>query len=188
MSLIDGMAQEQRIDEATVHFTRFMNVLGFSPDSSEHLRDTPARVARMYWELFHPEEPEITTFPSPWSNMVVVKDIPFASFCAHHWLPFVGTVSVGYIPMHNIIGLSKIPRIIQFVAAKPQVQEVMTREISTALVSATKSVDVAVVVKGRHSCMEIRGVKSSGEMITSEMAGAFRDNVETRSEFMAFIQ
>jgi GTP cyclohydrolase I len=184
----DDVARDARVRFAAQKFAEFMSALGFDPESSEHLAGTPDRVARMYWDLFHPEPTTITTFPSPWNNMVIVKDIPLASFCAHHWLPFVGTVSVGYIPHKEIIGLSKIPRIVHRIAAQPQVQEQMTHDVKTYLIEAAQSPDVAVVVKGRHSCMEIRGVKSSGEMITSAMAGAFAANATTRSEFLEFVR
>ena len=109
------------------------------------------------------------------------------SFCAHHFLPFTGTVAVGYLPNKWIIGLSKIPRLINVVAGRPQIQENFTKHIRDHLAQLVETVDVAVVVRGRHACMEVRGVKSSGEMVTSAMRGAFRDNAQTRAEFMSII-
>lgn len=178
---------EERIAWAAHHFDLFMHEIGFCPHRDPHLADTPIRVARMYWELFHPDPVDITTFPAPSRDMVVVRDIPFASFCAHHWLPFLGSVSVGYIPGDHLLGVSKIPRLIRMEAASPQVQEGLTNDIRNQIAASAVTDDVAVVMKAHHMCMEIRGIKSPGEMVTSSMTGAFKDNPQTRAEFLAIV-
>jgi GTP cyclohydrolase I len=178
---------EERIAWAAKHFDAFMHEMGYCPHVDPHMADTPLRVARMYWEMFNPQEFDVTTFEVPSRDMVTVRDIPFHSLCAHHWLPFIGSVSVGYIPNERLIGVSKIPRLIHLEAAAPQVQEQFTNDVRNRIAEFTETDDVAVVVKARHMCMELRGAKSPGEMVTSAMTGAFMDNPQTRSEFLAFV-
>lgn len=175
------------LGDAAVHFGRFMTALGFPPGSDAHLTGTPGRVARMFNELFTPPDFTVTTFEAKSRDMVVLRDVPFVSFCAHHWLPFTGSVSVGYIPNKKIIGLSKIPRIVQWQAAKPQVQEVLTHDVNEAISHEAETVDVAVVIRANHMCMQIRGIKSEGEMVTSALSGAFETNQQTRAEFLSLV-
>lgn len=128
-------------------------------------------------------------FEDPYDDMVVVKDIEFYSLCEHHLLPFFGKVHVGYVPDGRIIGLSKIPRLVDMFSRRLQVQERLTKEIAEALETALHPKGVAVVVDGMHMCMMMRGVeKQSASMITSHVMGEFRDDRRTRSEFMALVK
>lgn len=167
-------------------FENFMIALGIDPFSSQHLRGTALRVAKMYNELLNGGDSFVpTTFSSTTNGMVVVRNIPFASICAHHFLPFQGTAMVGYLPNEKTIGLSKIARIVNQVSTSPQIQEDLTAQIAGRLVEIVETNDVAVVTVARHMCMEIRGVKAHGaESAMSDMNGAFRTNPETRAEFL----
>lgn len=179
------------VELAAGYFARFMQVLGFDPYGDDHhLRDTPVRVAEMYAELLRgPDDIPNTSFDEDMvrsSQMVLVRGIPFTSFCAHHWLPFRGHAHVAYIPSGQLIGLSKIARIVVNRARSPQVQERLTDQITTDMIEATSSVNVAVVLQAEHTCMTIRGVRAHGaETITSSLSGAFLNNDSTRAEFYA---
>jgi len=128
-------------------------------------------------------------FEEKYDDMVVVKDIEFYSLCEHHLLPFFGKVHVGYIPDGRIVGLSKIPRLVDMFSRRLQVQERLTQEIAEALENALHPKGVAVVVDGMHMCMMMRGVqKQKASMITSHVMGEFRDDRSTRSEFMALVK
>ena len=128
-------------------------------------------------------------FEEPYDDMVVVKDIEFYSLCEHHILPFYGHVHVGYIPDGKIVGLSKIPRLVDMFSRRLQVQERLTTEIAQALENALHPKGVAVVIDGMHMCMMMRGVqKQEATMITSHVMGEFRDDRRTRAEFMALVR
>ncbi|HEY3332397.1 MAG TPA: GTP cyclohydrolase I FolE [Capsulimonadaceae bacterium] len=128
-------------------------------------------------------------FEETYDDMVVVRDIEFYSLCEHHLLPFFGKVHVGYVPNGKIVGLSKIPRLVDMYARRLQVQERLTKEIAEALENALHPKGVAVVVEGMHMCMMMRGVqKQNASMITSHVMGEFRDDRRTRSEFMALVK
>jgi len=128
-------------------------------------------------------------FDETYDDMVVVRDIEFYSLCEHHLLPFFGKVHVGYIPDGKIIGLSKIPRLVDMFSRRLQVQERLTKEIAEALETALHPKGVAVVIEGMHMCMMMRGVeKQSASMITSHVMGEFREDRRTRSEFMAHVK
>jgi GTP cyclohydrolase I len=128
-------------------------------------------------------------FEQDYDEMVVVKDIPFYSLCEHHMLPFFGSCHVGYLPKGRVIGLSKIPRLIDVFAHRLQVQEKMTKEIAEALNAAVDPRGVGIVVEARHLCMEMRGVqKPGGHMMTSCMLGTFRKDPRTRAEFLALVK
>ena len=161
----------------------------------EGLERTPERVARMYDELLagYRVDPfaliNEAVFDVKYDDMVIVKDIEFYSMCEHHMLPFLGQAHVAYIPSGKVIGLSKIPRIVDLFARRLQVQERMTNQISEFLEAAIHPQGVAVVVEGLHLCSKIRGVKKSkSRMITSSMTGVFRHNAITRQEFMSHIE
>lgn len=167
--------------------------IGEDPDR-DGLRDTPARVARMYDELtsgYHVDPAKLINgalFEVEYSEMVIVKDIDFYSLCEHHLLPFFGKAHVAYIPKKKVLGLSKIPRIVEMFARRLQVQERMTQQIADFLEEAVKPLGVAVVVEGAHMCSMMRGVKkANATMITSALSGAFKNNPKTRSEFMEHI-
>lgn len=166
--------------------------VGEDPDR-EGLLETPARVARMYGEMFSGlhEDPRVHLekfFTEKYDEMVLVKDIGFTSMCEHHLLPFTGKAHVGYLPNGRVVGLSKLARVVDSVARRPQVQERMTETIADMLVDELNAKGVAVVVEASHSCMTIRGVKKPGSMtVTSAMKGVFRSNVSSRAEVMTLI-
>lgn len=166
--------------------------IGEDPDR-EGLLDTPDRVARMYTEIFaglH-TDPAIhlqKTFTQKHDEMVLVKDIEFASCCEHHLLPFFGKAHIAYLPNGQIAGLSKLARVVDAVARRPQVQERMTEEIADLIMRHLKPRGVAVIVEASHSCMTIRGVRKPAAMtITSSMRGGFLDNPATRAELMSLV-
>lgn len=163
--------------------------------SRQGLERTPERVARMYDELLagYRVDPYAlinnAIFDVDYDDMVIVRDIEFYSLCEHHLLPFLGKAHVAYIPRGKVIGLSKIPRIVDLFARRLQVQERMTNQISEFLEAAIDPFGVAVVLEGLHLCSKIRGVKKSeSRMITSSMTGAFRENEMTRQEFMFHLE
>ena len=163
--------------------------------SREGLRGTPARVARAYAELTagYTVDPERLVngaiFTVDYDEMVVVRDIDFYSLCEHHLLPFYGRAHVAYIPQGRVIGLSKIPRVVEMFARRLQVQERMTVEIADFVEKVIDPRGVAVVAEGIHMCSVMRGVrKENSRMVTSAMRGDFRDDDKTRSEFLGFIQ
>ncbi len=166
--------------------------VGEDPDR-EGLRETPARVARMYAEMFSGlrQDPRIHTqkfFTENYDEVVLVRDISFCSMCEHHLLPFIGTAHVAYIPNGKVIGLSKIARVVEVISHRPQVQERLTEDIANIFVEELGAKGVAVVVEASHSCMTIRGVKKSGSsMVTSSMKGVFRSNLSSRAEVMQLI-
>jgi GTP cyclohydrolase I len=167
-----------------------LRAVGEDPDR-EGLRNTPDRVARMYSELLngYSMDPEKiingALFHINYDEMVLVRDIEFYSLCEHHMLPFIGRVHVAYLPAGKVIGLSKIPRIVDMYARRLQVQERMTRQIADLLQTTLEPQGVAVVVEGMHLCSMMRGVrKHDARMTTSAMHGAFRANLATRQEFL----
>ena len=167
-----------------------LNALGEDP-AREGLQNTPDRVARMYTELLsgYAMDPEKiingALFHINYDEMVLVRDIEFYSLCEHHMLPFIGRAHVAYLPAGKVIGLSKIPRIVDMYARRLQVQERMTRQIADLLQTTLEPQGVAVVVEGMHLCSMMRGVKKhDARMTTSAMHGAFRANLATRQEFL----
>ncbi len=157
------------------------------------LRDTPDRVARMYEEIFGEgeQDPQIALskiFDEQHHEVVLVKDIPFFSMCEHHLMPFFGKAHVAYIPNGKVVGISKLARVVEAFARRPQVQERMTSQIADIIEKQLKPDGVAVVCEGVHTCMTMRGVKKPGtSVITSAMRGGFRKRVSTRTEIMALI-
>jgi GTP cyclohydrolase IA len=166
--------------------------VGEDPDR-EGLRETPDRVARMYAEMFsglHKDAsvPLRKTFTEKYDEMVLVKDITFDSMCEHHLLPFVGKAHVAYLPNGKIVGLSKIPRVVEIMARRPQVQERMTEELADLLMKELDAKGVAVILEATHTCMTIRGVRKPGSTFTtSAVRGIFRTNQSTRMELMSLI-
>jgi GTP cyclohydrolase I len=159
----------------------------------EGLRETPARVARMYAELFSglQQDPRVHLqkfFTQEYDEVVLVRDIAFNSICEHHLLPFMGLAHIAYIPNGKVIGLSKLARVVEVVSKRPQVQERMTEDIANLLVEELDAKGVAVVIEATHTCMTIRGVRKPGSMcVTSAMKGVFRSNLSSRSEVMTLI-
>jgi GTP cyclohydrolase I len=161
----------------------------------EGLRSTPTRVSRALRELtdgYGTEPGDViagAVFEQDYDELVLVKDIPFYSLCEHHMLPFFGTCHVGYLPKGKVVGLSKIPRLVEVFAHRLQLQERMTREIAEALNESLVPRGVGVVVEARHLCMEMRGVqKTGGQLITSCMLGTFRRDARTRAEFLDLVR
>ncbi len=170
-----------------------LEAIGENPNR-EGLQRTPGRIARMFDELTagHRVDPEVlindALFDVAYDEMVIVKDIDFYSLCEHHLLPFFGRVHVAYLPAQKVVGLSKIPRIVEMYARRLQVQERMTVQIAEFLDQAIAPRGVAVVVEAVHMCSAMRGVKkANATMTTSAMLGSFRDNAKTRSEFLSHI-
>ena len=167
--------------------------IGEDPDR-DGLKGTPDRVARMYAEVFQglhqdPAQHLRQFFPEKYDEMVLVKDVRFASFCEHHLLPFTGKAHVAYLPNGRLLGLSKIPRVIDVLSRRPQVQERLTEDVADLLMTELEARGVAVVIEATHSCMTVRGVlKPDSSCITSAMRGAFRDRLATRSEVLALIR
>jgi GTP cyclohydrolase I len=168
--------------------------LGEDPDR-QGLKGTPGRVSRALRELtdgYDVAAEDVIAgaiFDQDYDEMVLVKDIPFYSLCEHHLLPFFGTCHVGYLPKGKVVGLSKIPRLVEAFAHRLQLQERMTREIAEALSGALAPKGVGVVVEARHLCMEMRGIqKRGGQMITSCMLGTFRRDPRTRAEFLDLVK
>ena len=167
-----------------------LTAFGEDPDR-EGLVNTPKRVARMYPELLNGYRTDVdklvnnAIFNVTYDDMVIVRDIEFFSLCEHHMLPFMGRAHVAYIPNGQVIGLSKIPRIVDMYARRLQVQERMTRQIADFLMDLLKPQGVAVVVEGLHLCAMMRGVKKhDARMTTSSMLGSFRKSINTRQEFL----
>src|SRR5438477_4875428 len=168
--------------------------LGEDPDR-QGLKATPERVARAMRELtdgygIKPEDVVAgAIFDQDYDEMVVVKDIAFYSLCEHHMLPFFGSVHVGYLPKGKVVGLSKIPRLVEVFSHRLQIQEQLTREIAEALNVTLAPKGVGVVVEARHLCMEMRGVeRPGGHMMTSCMLGTFRRDPRTRAEFLDLVR
>jgi len=166
--------------------------VGEDPDR-EGLRDTPARVARMYAELFSGlrEDPRVHVqkfFTEKYDEVVLVTDISFESLCEHHLMPFMGKAHIGYLPDGRVIGLSKLARVVEGVARRPQVQERMTESIADLLMEELQAKGVAVVLEAVHTCMTVRGVRKPGSVcVTSAMKGLFRTNPSSRAEIMTLI-
>lgn len=175
-------------------FTKILENLGEDP-SRQGLVKTPLRAAKAMEFLtsgYHQDVDEILNgaiFDEDFDEMVIVKEIEFYSLCEHHILPFWGKCHVGYLPRNRIIGLSKIPRIVDMFSRRLQVQERLTREIAEALETALDPRGVAVVMEGQHLCMMARGVeKQAPKMATNVMRGAFREDSATRAEFLRCVQ
>ena len=167
--------------------------IGEDPDREGLLR-TPERVARMYDELtigYHTDPIKLINdalFDVDYDEMVIVKDIDFYSLCEHHMLPFFGRAHVAYIPDGKVVGLSKIPRIVEMFARRLQVQERMTRQIAEFIQEVLHPKGVAVVIEGAHMCSMMRGVKkANATMTTSTMLGSFKESSKTRAEFMSHV-
>jgi len=181
-----------RIEAAVISIIK---AIGEDPER-EGLVDTPRRIAEMYAEIFmgldrDPKQELAVGFEVGHREMVIVKDIPFYSMCEHHLLPFYGVAHIGYLPNVDgrVVGLSKLARVVEIVASRPQLQERMTTEIADAIVEGLKPSGVAVIVQAEHLCMIMRGVKKPGSnIITSAIRGAFRKKAETRAEFFSLIQ
>ena len=186
------MFDEAKIKAAVVSI---IEAIGEDPNR-EGLAGTPERVAEMYAELFMglgkgPEEELTVGFEIGHREMVVLRDIPFYSMCEHHLLPFYGVAHIGYIPNKEgrIVGISKLARVVEIIAKRPQIQERMTTQIADAIDEAIRPEGVAVVIQAEHLCMIMRGIKKPGSnVITSALRGIFRRRADSRAEFLSLIQ
>ncbi|WP_159482173.1 GTP cyclohydrolase I FolE [Streptomyces caniferus] len=165
----------------------FLQALGIST-GTESLRGTPGRMARAYAELFSPRPFDLTTFPNDegYDELVLARSIPVRSVCEHHLLPFVGTAHVGYLPGQRILGLSKLARVVEYFACRPQVQERLTKQVADWLQTQLEPKGVGVVIEAEHTCMTLRGVQATGSStLTSTLLGTLRSDARSRSEFLA---
>jgi GTP cyclohydrolase IA len=187
-----GGARRRTQAEAEAAVRVLIEWAGDDPDR-EGLRDTPARVARSYRELFagyetDPREYLRRTFEEVggYDEMVVLKDIRFYSYCEHHMLPVIGRAHVGYLPTDRVVGISKLARVVRGYARRLQIQEKMTADIAGAIEDVLRPRGVGVVVDAEHSCMTMRGVNApSSSLVTSTLLGVIRDDPRTRQEFLS---
>src|SRR6478736_4596868 len=165
----------------------FLVALGVDLDT-ESMAASPARMARAYAEMFSPRPFDLTTFPNDagYDELIIARSIPVQSVCEHHLLPFVGVAHVGYLPGERILGLSKLARVVELFARRPQVQERLTQQVADWLQDNLGPRGVGVVVEAEHLCMTMRGVRAAGgSTITSSVRGALRDDPRSRAEFLA---
>ena len=184
----------KNIESLKEHYSKVLELIGEDP-SREGLIKTPERVAKAIQFLTHGYEMNATEilqsamFSEDYSQMVLVKEIEFYSLCEHHLLPFFGKAHIAYIPDGNIVGLSKLPRVVDAFSRRLQVQERLTNEIRDCIQDTLKPKGVAVVMEARHLCMQMRGVeKQSSLTTTSAFSGAFLESEKTRLEFMNLIR
>lgn len=170
-----------------------LEALGENP-ARDGLRHTPQRIGDMYAEIFSgletdPKELLAGGYEEGPQEMVISKDIPFYSMCEHHFLPFYGFAHVGYIPNGRLVGVSKLARVVDILAKRPQMQERLTSQIANSIMEALNPKGVAVVIEAEHLCMTMRGIKKPGtKVVTSANRGIFRTNASTRAEFLSLVQ
>ena len=192
--LENGDLPDPRVDQIAGHVKEIIRILGLCPDRDANLINTDRRVARMYLDIFsgldEGTRPKLTTFPNEehYTSMVMEKQIPFYSMCAHHFVPFYGHGHIAYIPNDKIVGLSKLPRLLEFYARRPQVQERLTEQVAAVLEEELKPQGVMVVIEARHLCVEMRGVKKPGAVtVTSAIRGIFLQKA-VREEFLDLLR
>jgi GTP cyclohydrolase IA len=193
---IRGLPSEASVDKASIQAAvhQVLEAIGEDPER-DGLKGTPLRVARMYEELFSglhqdPEDVMDVIFESNYDEMIMVRDIPLYSVCEHHLLPFIGQAHVAYIPNEQgcITGLSKLARVVDLLAHRPQVQERLTTQIADCIEKVLRPRGVLIVIEAEHLCMTMRGISKPGSRtITSAIRGIFRDNEPTRAEAMGLI-
>ena len=185
----DTQVDHRRIEDAV---REILLAVGEDPDR-EGLRRTPQRVARMYAELFaglHQDPVPVleAAFSEEYDELVVLRDISFSSLCEHHLMPFEGVVHIAYLPDGQVVGISKLARVVDIFAKRPQVQERLTTQICDLIMSEVRAKGAAVVVKATHTCMTCRGVRKPGSlMVTSAVRGRCRSDARTRSEVMSLL-
>ena len=179
----------ERVKTAVVDI---LEAIGEDPDR-EGLTDTPRRIADMYAQIFaglgqDPTDHLKVGFEVAHDEMVILRNIPFYSMCEHHFLPFHGEAHVGYVPDGRVVGISKLARVVEGFARRPQIQEQLTTQIAEAIMDALQADGVAVVIEAEHLCMTMRGVQKPGSrMVTSAMRGQFKQSSVTRAEFLALV-
>ena len=175
------------LDAAERAVADLLVALGQDP-MSEHLRDSPRRVAHAYAEMLTARPFNLTTFPNDegYDELVMAREIPFHSLCEHHLLPFTGVAHVGYLPGERILGLSKLARVVELFARTLQVQERLTKQVADWLQDHLEPKGVGVVIEAEHSCMSLRGVQASGVLtVTSSLQGLLRQDPRSRAEFLS---
>ena len=181
---------KERIKQAV---REIIAAVGENPNR-DGLIETPRRIADMYEEIFaglrtDPYKFLNVTFDEAYSEMVVLKDIPFYSMCEHHFAPFHGVAHVAYIPKGRVVGLSKLARVVEAYARRPQVQERLTAQIADTIMEGLDPKGAAVVIQAEHTCLTMRGIKKPGaKMVTSAVRGLFKDHPPTRAEFQAILR
>ncbi|MGE5596388.1 MAG: GTP cyclohydrolase I FolE [Hyphomicrobiales bacterium] len=188
------MTQNSNVDGDRVRaaVVELLKSIGEDP-GREGLRDTPRRIADMYGEIFSglaidPTEYLRVGFEVAHDEMVILRNIPFYSMCEHHFLPFHGEAHVGYVPDGRVVGISKLARVVEGFARRPQIQEQLTSQIAQAIMDTLNPDGVAVVIEAEHLCMTMRGVQKPGSrMITSAMRGQFKQSSVTRAEFLSLV-
>lgn len=186
---MDHRVDSQRIERAV---REILVAIGEDPQR-EGLRETPARVARMYQELFaglglDPARHLAAGFTEAYDEIVILRDIPFNSTCEHHLMPFEGKAHVAYLPAGRMVGISKLARVVDEYAHRPQVQERLTAQVADVIMDVVEPKGVAVVVRATHTCLTCRGIKKAGSvMVTSAVRGRFRSDARTRNEVMALL-
>lgn len=185
---------DARVDSIAGHVKEIIRILGLCPDKDPNLIDTDRRVAKMYLDIFSGLDagtrPKLTTFPNDegYTAMVMEKEIPFYSMCAHHFIPFYGHGHIAYIPNERIVGLSKLPRLLEFFARRPQLQERLTEQVAAVLEEELRPQGVMVVIEARHLCVEMRGVRKPGAVtVTSAIRGIFLEKA-VREEFLDLLR
>ena len=194
LTLAANHTNDPRVDLIASHVKEIIRILGLCPDKDPNLIDTDRRVAKMYLDIFSGLDagtrPKLTTFPNDehYTAMVMEKEIPFYSMCAHHFVPFYGHGHIAYIPNEKIVGLSKLPRLLDFYAKRPQIQERLTEQVAGVLEEELKPQGVMVVIEARHLCVEMRGVKKPGAVtVTSAIRGIFMQKA-VREEFLDLLR
>lgn len=166
---------------------QFLKALGVSLDA-EAMTETPFRMARAYAEMLSPAAFDLTTFPNDenYDELVLARAIPLTSVCEHHMLPFAGVAHVGYLPGQRILGLSKLVRVVELFARRPQIQERLTKQVADWLQGQLQPAGVGVVIEAEHMCMSLRGVRAAGNStVTSTLLGTMREDPRSRAEFLA---
>jgi len=187
---IDNTIDAERIRKAVVEILLAIN----EDPTREGLQRTPERVAQMYQEIFgglsyEPADVLNVTFGENHQEMVILKDIPFYSMCEHHLLPFHGKAHIGYIPSGKVLGISKLARLVEILARRPQLQERLTSQIADSIMENVQASGVGVVIEAEHLCMTMRGVRKPGStVVTSANRGIFLTRRETRAEFLSLIR
>ncbi|MCC7365881.1 MAG: GTP cyclohydrolase I FolE [Dehalococcoidia bacterium] len=189
------MSENSTVDRERVRAAviELLNAIGEDP-GREGLAETPRRIADMYAEIFgglamDPTEHLKVGFEVAHDEMVILRDIPFYSMCEHHFLPFHGRAHVGYVPDGRVVGISKLARVVEGFARRPQIQEQLTSQVAQAIMEALNPDGVAVVIEAEHLCMTMRGIQKPGSrMVTSAMRGQFRQSSVTRGEFLLLVQ
>lgn len=184
---VNGHTAKPDLARAELAAQEFLEALGV-PLESEHLRATPGRMARAWAEMLTPRPFNLTTFPNEegYDEMVMVRDVPVRSLCEHHLLPFTGRACVGYLPGGRVVGLSKLARIVEHFACRPQTQERLTKQVADWLQENLSPRAVGVVIVAEHTCMTLRGAQATGSStVTSTLLGQLRDDPRSRQEFLS---